>query len=184
MAICLRATFEAVYETHFAFVWRSVRRLGVADSAVEDVAQEVFLVVHRRLASFDGRSCIKPWLFAIIVRVVSDARRSLRRKPAHLGGHARSDRDVDSVTDPSAICPQESAVRADAIRTLHALLDRMSDHHRQVFILSELEQMSALDIAAAVNANVNTVYSRLRAARLDFERAVARLHTSGQWGIR
>jgi hypothetical protein len=53
----------------------------------------------------------------------------------------------------------------------------MSDHHRQVFILSELEQMSALDIAAAVNANVNTVYSRLRAARFDFERAVARLHT-------
>ena len=184
MAMCLRATFEAVYETHCPFVWQSVRRLGVADSAVEDVAQEVFLVVHRRLASFDGRSSIKPWLFAIIVRVVSDARRSLRRKPAHLGGHARSDRDVDSVTDPSAICPQESAVRADAVRTLQALLDRMSDHHRQVFILSELEQMSALDIAAAVNANVNTVYSRLRAARLDFERAVARLHTSGQWGIR
>jgi RNA polymerase sigma-70 factor (ECF subfamily) len=179
-----RWTFDAVYEAHFAFVWRTVRRLGVLDSAVEDVAQETFLVVHRRLASFDGRSCIKSWLFAIVVRVVSDARRSLRRKPANLGSRARTGEDVDSVSDPSAVCPHESAEKAEAVHTLHALLDAMPDERRQVFILSELEQMSAVDIASAVKANVNTVYSRLRAARADFQRAVARLHASRPWRVR
>ena len=66
-------TFEETYRTHFAFVWRTVRRLGVADSSVEDVTQDTFLVVHRRLASFNGKSSLKSWLFGIVVRVVSDA---------------------------------------------------------------------------------------------------------------
>lgn len=177
-------TFDAVYEEHFAFVWRTVRRLGVVDSAAEDVTQEAFLVVHRRLASFGGKSAMKSWLFAIVVRVVSDARRSLRRKPANLGGQARSSEDIESVADSLAKGPHESAAKAEAVRSLHVLLDAMPDEQRQVFILSELEQLSAVDIAAAVGANVNTVYSRLRAARLQFERALARLRASDEWRIR
>src|SRR4051794_16597314 len=76
-------TFEEVYEEHFSFVWRAARRLGAPAAAVDDVVQEVFLVVHRRLPEFAGRSSLKTWLFAIVLRVVRDHRRSLRRKSPH-----------------------------------------------------------------------------------------------------
>ncbi len=166
-------TFGAVYEAHFAFVWRSVRRLGVVDEAVDDVVQDIFLVVHRKLPGFRGESSIRSWLFSIASRVVRDSRRSLRRKPGNLGGMGRVCDDVDFVAD-SAPSPHESAAGAEAVRTLHAVLDAMRKERREVFILAELEEMSVADIAAAVGANSNTVYSRLRAARADFERAVGR----------
>jgi RNA polymerase sigma-70 factor, ECF subfamily len=177
-------TFDAVYEAHFAFVWRTVRRLGIVDSAVDDVAQETFLVVHRRLPTFENTAPMKSWLFGIITRVVSDARRSLRRKPANLGGRARSGEDVDSMADGASMGPHETVAKTEAIRTLHVLLDAMSDERRQVFILAELEQMSVVEIAMAVGANVNTVHSRLRVARVEFERAVVRLRARDAWRTR
>src|SRR5262249_38050380 len=73
---------RVVYEKYFAFVWRSVRRLGVGDSAVDDAVQEIFVVVHRRLADFEERASIKTWLYGIVLRVVRHHRRTLRRKPA------------------------------------------------------------------------------------------------------
>lgn len=176
-------SFDEVYEQNFAFVWRTARRLGIVDSALEDVVQEVFLVVHRRLYSLEHRSRTKSWLFGIVVRVVSDARRSLRRKPAHLGGRGRSGLDVDSIltSDP---CPEDAAARAEAQRVMDSVLDAMSDPQRQVFILAELEQMSAPDIAVAVGVNVNTVYARLRTARIEFERGVARARARDEWRTR
>lgn len=175
-------SFDALYEQYFAFVWRSARRLGIVDSALEDVAQEVFLVVHRRLDSLERGASIRSWLFSIVVRVVSDARRSLRRKPANLGGTARSGLDVDGI-GTSAACPEDSLARVEAQRVMDAVLDGMTDPRRQVFILAELEQMSVPDIAAALGANVNTVSARLRAARADFERGVARARASDAWRV-
>jgi RNA polymerase sigma-70 factor (ECF subfamily) len=176
-------SFDDLYEQHFAFVWRSARRLGIVDSALEDVAQEVFLVVHRRLDSLERGARIRSWLFSIVVRVVSDARRSLRRKPANLGGTARSGLDVDGI-GTSAAGPEDSLARVEAQRVMDAVLDGMTDARRQVFILAELEQMSVPDIAAAVGANVNTAYARLRAARADFERGAARARASDAWRAR
>jgi RNA polymerase sigma-70 factor (ECF subfamily) len=173
-------SFDDIYEEYFAFVWRSARRLGIVDSALEDIVQEVFLVVHRRLHTLDRGSRSRSWLFSIVVRVVSDARRSLRRKPANLGGQARSGLDVDSVLT-SAPCPEDSLAKMEAQRVMDTILDSMSDQRRQVFMLAELEQMSVPDIAAAIGANVNTVYARLRAARAEFERGVARARASDGW---
>ncbi len=176
-------TFAAVYDAHFAFVWRSVRRLGVVDSAVDDVVQDVFLVVHRQLPRFRGDSSIRSWLFAIASRIVRDSRRSLRRKPGNLGGRGRVADDVDLVAD-IAPSPHDTAANGEAVRTLHTVLDAMRKERREVFILAELEQMTVADIAAAVQANTNTVYSRLRAARADFERAISRARATDQWRIR
>jgi RNA polymerase sigma-70 factor (ECF subfamily) len=172
-----------VYKAHFAFVWRSVRRLGVADSALDDVVQDVFLVVHRQLPGFRGESSVRSWLFAIAARVVRDLQRSLRRKPANLGGGGRLCDDVDLLAN-STPSPHETVAASEAVRTLHAVLDAMTSERREVFILAELEQMSVGDIAAAVNANPNTVASRLRAARTEFERAVARARANDQRRIR
>ncbi|MGE3634951.1 MAG: RNA polymerase sigma factor, partial [Sandaracinaceae bacterium] len=71
---------EEIYDACFDFVWRSARRMGVAEAHADDVVQEVFLVAHRRLADFEGRSSVRTWLFGILLRVVSDHRRTLRRK--------------------------------------------------------------------------------------------------------
>ena len=179
-----RWTFETVYDAHFSFVWRSVRRLGIADGAVDDVVQDVFVIVHKRLDSFEERSSMKSWLFGIALHVVRDARRTLRRKPAQLGGAARSESDVELVADRASQNPHESAAKSEAVRTLHAVLDAMDEGRREVFVLAELEQMTVPEIAAAVGANANTVYSRLRAARADFERAVARVHAGDGWRMR
>jgi RNA polymerase sigma-70 factor (ECF subfamily) len=176
-------TFAGVYEAHFAFVWRSVRRLGVVDGAVDDVVQEVFLVVYRQLSGFRGESSIRSWLFAIASRIVRDSRRTLRRKPGNLGGHGRVSDDVDLFAD-TAPNPHETAAAGEAVRTLHAVLDAMRKERREVFILAELEQMSVKDIAAALRTNANTISSRLRASRADFDRAVTRLQAKDAWRIR
>lgn len=160
-------SFLALYEAQFAFVWRSVRRLGVDDGALDDVVQEVFVVVHRRLATFERRSSIKTWLFGIVLHVVRDHRRTLRRK------RPKTEGDVELVVDDGAT-PYESLEKAQAVHLLHALLDTLDDDKRAVFVLAELEQLTAPEIAEATGTNVNTVYARLRAARKSFDAAVAR----------
>src|SRR5262245_54373284 len=67
--------FAEVYAQYFRAMWRALRRLGVEPSGLDDAVQDVFVVVHRRLAEFDGRS-LRAWLYAIAVRVASDHRRS------------------------------------------------------------------------------------------------------------
>jgi RNA polymerase sigma-70 factor, ECF subfamily len=176
-------TFVAVYDANFAFVWRSARRLGVVDAALDDVVQDVFLVVHRQLSRFRGESSLRSWLFSIASRVVRDSRRSLRRKPGNLGGHGRISHDVDIFVHPGP-SPHETAAAAESVRTLHAVLDAMSKERRDVFILAELEQMSVADIAAALGANANTICSRLVAARAEFDRAVVRLRAKDTWRLR
>lgn len=162
----VRPSFERVYEAHFDFVWRTTRRLGVGDYAVDDVVQEVFLVVHRQLPKFEGRSAVKTWLYGVTRRVVSDHRRKLRRR-----GHQEP---VPETLASHRAGPHERAEQNEAARLLHAILDAMPDDKREVFVLAELEQMSAPEIAEALGANLNTVYSRIRKARKVFESALAR----------
>jgi RNA polymerase sigma-70 factor (ECF subfamily) len=160
-------TFESVYDRWFDFVWRSVRRLGVPEASVDDAVQDVFVVVHRRLADFEGRSTVKTWLFGIAMRVAKDHRRAAsRRRP--------TEPLRESLVDAPCGCPMENAAQNEAVRLFHELLDTLDDEKRAVFVMAELEQMSAPEIAGALDVNLNTVYSRLRAARAGFERAVAR----------
>ena len=178
----LQATpdFDALYEEHFDFVWRSVGRLGVDPSAVEDAAQDVFVIAHRRLADFEGRSSVKTWLFGIALRVARDHRRTARRKRSH-GLLPEGEADTAAVADTSTPSPLESASRSEAIERLEAILGELDEDRRAVFILAELEQMSGPEIAEAVGANVNTVYTRLRAARRAFNEAVAQHAARDGW---
>lgn len=164
----------AVYDEHFAFVWRSLRRLGVPDRLLDDAAQDVFIVVHRRLGEFEGRSTLKSWLFGIARRVAHDHRRRISRKE-------RTEELPEMLPDPRAGTPEVEAARAQAVKVLHELLAGLDDDKREVFVLAELEQMTVPEIADAIGANVNTVYSRLRAARAAFEAAVQR-HRARQGG--
>jgi RNA polymerase sigma-70 factor (ECF subfamily) len=166
-------TFEAVYDANVDYVWRIVARLGVRPAAVEDVAQEVFVVVHRKLADFEGRSSVRTWLFQIARRVVHDHRRTVRRKePPVTVDEVLIDTDQLPAGEESG--PDAAAARAQAVVILHDLLDKLDDEKREVFILAELEQLPAPQIAEAVGINLNTVYSRLRLAREAFNQALAR----------
>ncbi len=163
-------TFDELYDDHIDFVWRSARRLGLDESAADDAVQQTFLVVHRRWPEFEGRSRAKTWIFAILLRVVSDHRRTLRRKSPHMF-HAPV--DVDLLQDGAA-GPQEALLRAEASRTIDRLLEALDEDKRVVFVLAELEDMTADEIGQATGLDRQAVYSRLRAARTDFERAAAR----------
>ena len=168
--VCARPlAFEDVYRDELAFVWRSARRLGVRDAALDDVVQEVFVIVHRRLEQFEGRSSLRTWLFGITLRVTRDHRRSTARRQADV----RPDVDLEALPATTRD-PGESAERAEAVRLLHALLDELDDDRRAIFVMSELEQLPMTEIALTMGLNVNTAYARLRSARQDFEAALAR----------
>ena len=167
--------FAQVYDEYFAFVWRTVRRLGVAERALDDAVQDVFLVVHRRLAEFEGRSTLKSWIFGIARRVAKDHRRRASRKD-------RGEALPEGLVDTSTASPRDSAARAEALRVLYQMLDSLDEDKREVFVLAELEQMTAPEIASAISLNLNTVYSRLRAARRAFDQAVARHHARERRG--
>ena len=165
-------SFNEVYETYFDYVWRSARRLGAVEATLDDVVQDVFMAVHRRLGDFEGRSSIKTWLFGITLRVVRDHRRTARRKPTQ--PMLAEPEDIDGGT------PHEAALRAQAARLLYDLLDGLDDDKREVFVLMELEQMTAPEVGNLLGLNVNTVYGRIRAARREFEQGVARLRAGIQ----
>ncbi len=157
----------ALYRTHFQFVWRSARRLGASPEALDDVVQDVFLVVARQLAEFRREASARTWLFAITLRVVREHRRTTFRHLRRVEAYAES--QPPSVGDPMA--------RSDAARTLVRLLDRLDDDRRTVYVLAELEGLTAQEIADGLGLNINTVYSRLRSARSILERALAETRT-------
>jgi RNA polymerase sigma-70 factor (ECF subfamily) len=162
-------SLEALYREHFQFVWRTARRLGVQQAQLDDAVQDVFMVVHRQLASYEPRQSPRSWLFSITRRVAADHRRTLRRKggwlPLQAGVASRASDD-----------PLRGALTKERSDVVLAFLDGIDDMHREVFILCELEQMSAPEIASAVNASTSAVYSRIRAARIAFARYVQDHH--------
>ncbi|MBI5514726.1 MAG: sigma-70 family RNA polymerase sigma factor [Deltaproteobacteria bacterium] len=158
---------EALYHRHADFVWRCLRRLGVRDANLDDAVQEVFLVVHRRLGDLHAPEGVRSWLFAIAFNVARDHRRAAQRK-------GLAEPLPETLRDPLPDPSQALSQRED-LRLLDAALDTLDDPRRAVFVLTEIEQLTAPEIASALGVNLNTVYSRLRLARADFERAVARL---------
>jgi RNA polymerase sigma-70 factor (ECF subfamily) len=156
--------FSAVYGEFFAAMWRTLRRLGVEQGSLDDAVQDLFIVVHRRLPEFDGRS-LRGWLYAIAVRVASDHRRATARR--------RTVPLPESLVDPSPD-PARARELGDSVRLLHALLKELDEPKRTVFVLGELEELSVPDIAEALAENPNTVGSRLRAARAEFDAAFRR----------
>ena len=164
------ADFRTLFAEHAPFVWRTLRRLGLSPADVEDVSQEVFLVVHRRLADFDNRSGLRPWLYGICTRTASDFRRR---------AHVRREQVVEAVPDMGAPADQDRGIeRQQALAQLEAILDRLDAKKREVFVLFELEEMSLAEVAAAVDCPLQTAYSRLQSARsavqASFERSQAR----------
>ncbi len=162
------ASFERVYDENFAFVWRTLRRLGVRPSDLGDVTQDVFVVVHRRLHEFEGRSKMTTWLFAICFRATSTYRRKVQ--PTY-------DADYECVADPNCNVDENVAHR-EAVRLVEHALERLPVEQRAVFVMFELEGLSGEDIAEALSIPEGTVRSRLRLGRGTFREEIKRLRTA------
>lgn len=167
----LPGDFEQLYAEHFEFVWRTLRRLGVALEDLDDAAQDVFIVFLRRRAEFRGQSSYRTWLFGIASNVTHEHRRKRKR-----AAQSKPITDTHLAHGPS---PLEQASSIEELRLVDAFLASLDENKRHVFILAELEQMSAPEIAATLNIKLNTVYSRLRVARQAFF-AMLKQQSSGE----
>jgi RNA polymerase sigma-70 factor (ECF subfamily) len=165
--------FRRLYDAEASFVWRNLRRLGVMDRDVDDKCQEVFVVAYRRWDDFVDRGHgSRAWLFQIVLRVASDARRHRRRHPVDPDGGIAQDRQ--SVEAPQAV----AVARKQALDLLDRALSSLDMGRRAVLVLHEIEQMTAPEIARALEIPINTVYSRLRAARIELDAELARLSSA------
>lgn len=167
-------TLAEVYEANFQYVFRCLRSLGVRSDLLDDALQDVFLVVQDKLALFDGRSQLRTWLYAIVLRVGRRYR-------------ARAAREHLQASDEE-LCHEAGGMERglehkERWQLAQRALSSLDDEKREVFVLAQVEQMSAPEIAEVIGIPLNTVYSRLRAARIAFnafaERARLRANGNG-----
>lgn len=159
-----------VYRRHYQFVWRTLGRLGVASSQLEDALQDVFVVLHRRRADFEGRASVQTWLYGISIKVARRARERYRKRETVA---------VPASTAHAGVDPERATIGKQALGRLDAILAGLGDEQREVFVLFEIEGLDAKAIAKIVGVGRNTVYSRLRLARTNFQRGVAELDAAG-----
>jgi RNA polymerase sigma-70 factor (ECF subfamily) len=162
-------SFAEVYRDYATYSWRVLRRLGVREADVADVCQELFLVVHKKLPGFAHRSSLRTWLYSIAIRCASDYRRRAhikREQPTR----ALDDREPIDAPQPASLAQREARALLDQI------LDTLDEPKRAVFVLYELEELAMAEVADAIGCPLQTAYSRLHAARAEFEAAVKRHH--------
>jgi RNA polymerase sigma-70 factor (ECF subfamily) len=166
--------FEQVYRKQVGFVWRSLRGLGVPDAGLEDATHEVFLVLHRRWGDWDGQSRMTTWLYGIATGVARNHRRGL----------LRAERKLAAVREQSPADPADSGVhenpgraldRKQAAQLVEDFVEQLDAEKRRVFELCEIEGLTAPDAARCLGLNVNTLGSRLRRVRAQFQQYVADL---------
>jgi RNA polymerase sigma-70 factor (ECF subfamily) len=159
--------FATLYKQEFAYAWRTLRRLGVRERDLPDIAHDFFIVVFRHLTDYDSARPLRPWLFGIAFRIVSDYRRSARFVRETLG-------DAPDVVDRAPPVDEQVAER-QARDAVMRVLEELELERRAVLVMHDLEGQPVPEIAAALTIPVATAYSRLRLAREDIAAAIKRL---------
>jgi RNA polymerase sigma-70 factor (ECF subfamily) len=158
---------------HHDFVRRSLRCMGIPDAVVDDAAQDVYLVAHRRRVDFLGKAHVKTWLFAIARHVAQNYKRSARRRNARLVEGSPDELGADGSTfEACADDPLERIARREAAARLDKLLQDIGEQNRNLFVMVAVEGMTVGEAAKALSMNHNTAYTRFRAARPAFAAAV------------
>jgi RNA polymerase sigma-70 factor (ECF subfamily) len=137
----------------------------VPAASQDDAAQEVFVVVHRRLPEFRGESSVRTWLYGIVRNIASNVRRSQRRK-----GGLEELQDNEPSEQPDPLRNLETREAADFVQQFLGGLD---DNKRDLFVLAIIEQLSMPEIAPILGVPLNTAYTRLRTLRGEFQSALA-----------
>jgi RNA polymerase sigma-70 factor (ECF subfamily) len=140
--------------------------LGASAADADDLCQEVFVVVHRRLSEIDTSRPLRPWIYGVALRVASEHRR--QRRLLHTSLH-----EAEDIGSPAT---QYDAVEHRQARDdLRAAIDRLDEPKREVFVLHELEELKMSEIAEALSCPIQTAYSRLHAARNEVKAFFTRL---------
>jgi RNA polymerase sigma-70 factor, ECF subfamily len=160
------APFRALFDAEFGYVCRALRRLGVQARDLEDVAQELFVTVHRDYGTYEPKQALRSWLFSYALRFAANYRR-LARNRGHVSDTALAELGAGG------------DARAEARDTVLRALGRLDFDFRTVLVMHDLEGFDAPEIAAQVGVPLNTVYSRLRRARAEFRSAIEALHAKG-----
>jgi len=151
------ASFVEVFQAHAGTVMGLLRRLGVAQADVEDVAQEVFVTIHHKLPGFEGRSTLKTWVCGICLRKAKEYRRRTQRR-----------RETPTAVEPVAHAaggPEACTAEHEWMVLLQRALAALPEKQREVFVLYELEELEMAEVARAVGCPRFTAYTRLHSAR-------------------
>lgn len=159
--------FRTLFELEADYVARTLRRMGVSVSDLEDATHEVFIAVHARLAEYDTARPIRPWLFAFAYRVACAA----RRRPHHRVELREALPDIPDAARRADDLVEDSENR----RLLLGALQALCPEQRAVLVMHEIDGVAMPDVALALSVPLNTAYSRLRLGREDLTRAVTRL---------
>lgn len=152
----LTALFRAEYD----FVWRVLRRLGLNGAEADDGVQDVFLIVAHKLQHYDERGAMRAWLYTIARLVAAQTRRASSRQQ-------RKQQLFESpATYPD---PQQLAEGRELAQLVQRFMDGLDERQGTVFYLSEVEGLSAPEIAAALELELSTVLGRRRLSRKRFE---------------
>jgi RNA polymerase sigma-70 factor (ECF subfamily) len=163
------ADFAALYASYFEFTWRVLRQLGVPPAAMDDTVQEVWLIVHQRLAAFEGRSSLKTWLFGIAANVMRNQRRAEERRVRHL-------QQPELLRDPP-LDPEAEHLGREAWLRVERFLQTLDEERRAIFVCSFLEHLPAQQTAQVTGLDVATVYQRVRTLRQTFKAWLDALNT-------
>jgi RNA polymerase sigma factor (sigma-70 family) len=159
------SSFAEAFRRHYGLVHRMLGVYGVDAALIDDAAQDVFLVVHRRWDDYDGRTAFRAWLLGIVRRVASGYRRAGFRLRGRL-------ERLTAPPQPPSI--ELRLVQRETLGHVRAAIESLGTRQREVFVLAELEGLTAPEIAETLGIKLNTVYSRLRVARERFRTALAR----------
>jgi RNA polymerase sigma-70 factor, ECF subfamily len=165
--------FHAIYKQYVDFVWSSAGHLGAGTDIIDDVVQDVFIVIHSKLATLQRPEALRSWIYGIVRRTVSDYRRSRRSRDAagaSLGAEPKS----------SLPSPLDMAERNADLELLENVLAELDESKREVFVMVEILEMTVPEVVQGLDIPLNTAYSRLRLARQDFEEALARHEARNQ----
>jgi RNA polymerase sigma-70 factor (ECF subfamily) len=154
--LAARPAFPEIFQQHAQFIWRALMNLGVQRYDAQDVCQEVMIIAHRRLPTFEGRS-IRAWLYGICVRKASEYRRSAR---------VRREVPSDSLDELAFDGTQDEVLaRNRRLRRTLAALDELDEARRAAFVLYEVEELTLAEVSEALEVPLQTVYSRIKSAR-------------------
>jgi RNA polymerase sigma-70 factor (ECF subfamily) len=164
---------RTIYDEHAGFVWLTLQRLGVRPADLDDLAQDVFVIVHRRRDTFDGTSRMTTWLFGICKRVAANYRRRRGRAPfkGTIGTRAREQPTVQAAADEMLMRREDRAIAEQIVASL-------SLEKRAVFTMFEIEGFTCQEIADVIGIPIGTVYSRLHAARTQIEGILSRMFSA------
>ncbi len=159
---------RTIYREHGRFVWLSLQRLGIHPPDLDDIAQDVFMIVHRRLDTFDRRARVSTWLFGICMRVAANYRRRRRWTREVLSGGLEDERPA------TLTAADDILVRREQRELAERALNRLDVAKRATFVMFEIESLSCQEIAELMNVPIGTVYSRLHSARRQLEKNLTR----------